>query len=224
MMTLVSSREHDSARKGARPVVRELTFAALDDATLYARIVEGHPAAGAAAWDRYSRLVRSLLRRTLGPGAGPDEIEDLTQESFLRLFRHIGELRSPSALGSFVIGITLRVARTELRRRRVRRILSFHAPDTLPEHVAASSDDEARRALRRLYAILDQLSTEARLVFVLRYLQGLELTEVASTLGVSLATAKRHIARATDVVLAQAQRDPALAPYVGAMTAREGGS
>lgn len=223
MMMRVSKREPESARRGARPIVRELTFAALDDATLYARIVDGHPAAGAAAWDRYARLVRSLLRRTLGPSVGPDEIEDLTQESFLRLFRHIDELRSPSALGSFVIGITLRVARTELRRRRVRRILSFHAPETLPEQAVPSSDDEARRALRRLYGILDQLSTEARLVFVLRYLQGLELTEVARTLGVSLATAKRHIARATDVVLAQAQRDPALAPYVGVM-AREGGA
>ena len=50
--------------------------------------------------------------------------------------------------------------------------------------------------LRKVKAVLDALNVDDRLAFVLRHFEGLELTEVAQTLKMSLSTAKRRIWRA----------------------------
>ena len=80
--------------------------------------------------------------------------------------------------------------------------------------VPACDDPEARAALSRLYGILDQLGTRARLAFVLRYIQGMELTEVAEALRISLATAKRQLARASSRVFMLVKGDAALSEYL----------
>jgi RNA polymerase sigma-70 factor (ECF subfamily) len=75
-------------------------------------------------------------------------------------------------------------------------------------------DDDAREAVRRLYAILDKVDSKTRLLFVLRYVEALELTEIAESLDVSLATAKRHLSRAGDRVFSLAGRDEVLLAYL----------
>src|SRR4051794_25499185 len=100
--------------------VRRLPAAPRSDAELVGAGAAGEPDAAALIWDRYASLVRGVLFRSLGPAG---EIDDLTQDVFLRFFRQVKTLRDPSVLRSFLIGITLRVAGSELRRRRVRRWL-----------------------------------------------------------------------------------------------------
>ena len=75
-------------------------------------------------------------------------------------------------------------------------------------------DHEARAALVRLYRVLDRVSSERRVVFVLRYVEGLELAELSVVLGCSLATTKRRVADAARRVCLLAAADPLLAPYV----------
>ena len=124
----------------------------------------------------------------------------------------------------------MHVAVSTLRKRRVRRWLHLTPTGVLPDVAAAGIEgaDRAREALRRLYAILDQLDDAGRLTFVLRHIEGIELTEVADALGVSLATAKRRLAKVTARVLAMVERDPLLPEYARAMldgraTGEEGG-
>ena len=194
-------------------VVRRLpSSASIDDATLARLAAERDPRAAAALWDRYATLVRGILRRTLGPVA---EVEDLVQDAFIGLFRTLPGLRDPDALRSFVVGTALRVARSELRRRRVRRWLSLTSTGAVPEsETPGEVDPEARRAVKRLYEVLDKIDDRGRMAFVLRYLEGYELTEVAEALGCSLATTKRALAKAQERVNAMVKRDPLLAPYV----------
>src|SRR5277367_3203183 len=112
-------------------VVRRLPGSApIDDATLARLVAAQDPRAAAALWDRYATLVRGILRRTFGPVA---EVEDLVQDAFIGLFRTLPGLRDPEALRSFVVGTALRVARSELRRRRVRRWLSLTSTGSVPE-------------------------------------------------------------------------------------------
>lgn len=191
--------------------VQALPLSATDDEALARAAAQGHPGAAPIVWKRFAPLVRRLLKRTLGPG---DEVDDHVQETFLRFFRAARELREPSLLTSFIVGITMRVARGELRRRRLRRWLQLSPTGALPELPGRPADLGGRDALTRLYAILDRVDDRSRLLFVLRYIEGLELTEVAGALGCSLATAKRHLARATARILTAAQRDPALAAYL----------
>lgn len=203
----------------ASPVHRlPLDGSGWDDAALARALVDGQPAAAVIAWDRYATLVRGILRRSIGPDA---DVADAVQEVFLRFYSRIGALRDPTALRPFLIGITLHVAKTELRRRRVRRWLRLTDDGTLPERPALGEDDDARAALRRLYVLLDQLDDTGRLLYVLRYVEGLELTEMAAALDTSLATTKRHLAKVTARVLAMVEREPALAGYVRSLRQQE---
>lgn len=186
-----------------------------DEAALVAALVAKEPAAAGAAWDLYAPLVRGLLWQSLAVGA---DVEDLTQDVFLHLFRRVADLRDPNALRSFVVGITIRVAKSELRRRRVRRWLHLTDTGDVPDEPDAGADHAAREALRRVYAILDKVDDESRLAFVLRYVQGLELTEVATALDISLATTKRRIAHVHERIAVHARGDASLAPFVGDQT------
>src|SRR4051794_5471252 len=148
--------------------VHRLPTARAEDAVLVLAAARGDERAAEAIWDRFSPLVRGMVRRALGPQG---DVADLVQESFLQLFRLIPELRDPESLRSFLIGITLRVVGSELRRRRVRRWLHLTESGSLPETAGLEEDDEAREALRRLYAALDRLGDADRLIFVLRHIE-----------------------------------------------------
>jgi RNA polymerase sigma-70 factor (ECF subfamily) len=171
------------------------------------------PDAPGILWDRHAIPLRAILRRALGPGC---EVEDALQEVFLQFFRSLASLREPQLLGPFLVGIAVRVSRSELRRRRIRRWLFLTETGEVPEPEADGDParEHAREAVKRLYAVLDGLDDESRMLFVLRSIERLELAEVAVAMRMSLATVKRKLARVTPVVVARARRDEILARYL----------
>jgi RNA polymerase sigma-70 factor, ECF subfamily len=195
-------------RKGPLALVRAPVDAdrTRDDARLVERLRAGDPAAPAALFDRFGPLVNRVLYRTIGGGADHD---DRVQETFLEALRALPSLRDEGALRAWITTIAVRVARAELRRRKVRRFLRL-ADDELPEPPCLD-DHGAREALRATWRILDTLSTDERLAFTLRFIEGEELTAVADACGCSLATVKRWLARAEQRFVAQAQQHPELA-------------
>src|SRR5215831_5185230 len=153
------------------------------DGDLVGAWARGAASAPAAIWDRFYPMVRRVLCRSLGPR---QDVEDLVQEVFLRLYRKLPALRDPTALRGFVLSITMHVVQTELRNRWIRRWLGLSDDGTLPD-VAADDPDpdhEGREALRRFYAVLDRLSAGDRAAFVLRHVEELELVDVAGALRV----------------------------------------
>ncbi|WP_437681430.1 RNA polymerase sigma factor [Sorangium sp. So ce131] len=181
-----------------------------DDSAVVRALVAGEPWAAAAVWNRHAPKVFRIVARVLGPGA---DAEDLTQEVFASVFSKVSGLRDPDALGSFIVSVTLRMLKWELRRRRVRRILLLSEGAELPDHPVDPVDSEAREALGRLYAILDTLSADDRTAFVLRHMEGMNLPEIAEAVGVSLATVKRRLSRATEHVSSRVEHDTSLAAY-----------
>lgn len=192
------------------PVVRWQTPAELVQALLAAE-----PEAHGVLWDRYSTSLRAVLRRSLGPDT---EVEDALQEVFIRFFRALPTLREPAALGSFLFGIAVHVARGLLRKRRIRRWFRLTDDGEIPEPPddVDPVSEQAQAAVRRLYVILDDLDDESRLVFVLRHIEGLEITELAACLKMSPATVKRRLARVTPLVFARARNDADLASFMAA--------
>jgi RNA polymerase sigma-70 factor (ECF subfamily) len=187
-----------------------------DDASLATALIARERDAPAEAWARLSPLVLRLLRRYFGPG--PDR-QDLCQEVFLRFFTRIDELRDKSALRSFLIGICLGVAQNELRRARVRRWIFLTQSGDLPDAPISAANPEAREATMRVYKILAGVSAEDRTLFVTRYIEKMELAEIATAIGRPLSTTKRRLARATRRISARMSGDPALADYVDGLTA-----
>ena len=166
--------------------------------------------APAILWDRYAPLVRRLLFRTLGSCL---EIEDLTQEIFLRIFMRLSSLRDPSALRPFVLSVAANVLKWELRRRWIGRRVLLSATGTLPDVESISDDAEARHALRRCYLVLEELSAKERLAFVFRYMEGMTIKEVAAALDVSVSTAKRWVNRGASKVAEQVSQDADLRSF-----------
>jgi len=167
------------------------------DVELARALINGVPEAAELAWERYAPLVHRIVSRAIGPDA---EVEDVTQEIFYRLFSRIGTLRKPEALRSFVISFAIRIVKWELRRRRARRWLTLSETGEVPEEQLTVMDAESRYALRRLYSLLDRLSTRERLVLILRHVEGMTLEEIAEAMQLSLATVKRSLRRASSRV------------------------
>jgi RNA polymerase sigma-70 factor, ECF subfamily len=212
---MVSSPQPGAPRRtGARLVaLPSPTLAQADDATLARAASSGDPRAAGVLWDRFSPLVRRVLRRTLGPQA---EVESLLHQVFVRAVDQIGMLPDSAQLRPFVVALTVRVLNTELRRQRLRRLFRWRRERDSAESVTPPADPATRSALSALYGILDQLDADARLAFTLRHFEGLPITELASATDASVAKAKRRLARASARVQAALVGDAALRAYVTA--------
>ena len=205
---MVPSSQPKRARLVALP---SPTLAQADDATLARAASGGDPRATSVLWDRFSPLVRRMLRRTLGPTA---EVEPLLQEVFLRALRQLAGLPESAQLKPFVVAVTVRVLSGELKRNRVRRLFRLRSP--WRSHELAGGDSATGTALSSLYRILDELDADARLAFTLRHFEGLQLTELASAMDASLSSAKRRLARANARVQAAVSGDAAFSAYTTA--------
>lgn len=180
---------------------------ALTDAELVIALRADETRAPGVLWARCSPSVERLFARALGPCL---EVEDLTQEVFLRVFTRLDSLRDPSALRAFVLSVAMNVLKWELRRRWVRRMVRLSGTGTLPDIEGTSVDAEARQALQRCYGILDTLPSNERLAYVCRYMEEMTIDETAMALAVSVSTTKRWVNRAAAKVAHQVACDPAL--------------
>ena len=185
---------------------------ARSDVELVAALKADLPWARRELWDRYAGRVRRYLSSALGRPSY--EVEDLTQEVFLRLFVRRGAIRRPEALPELTMAIAVRVLKWNLRARWVRRKVRLSPDGDLPEIIAdRGAEEEARDALRRCGRILDALGTRERIAFTLRFMEELKMEEVAAVMAVSLSTAKRLVNRATAIVAECVGRDEDLRRY-----------
>lgn len=167
----------------------------------------GRPGAWLGFYDAYAPYVLSVLRKVLGPDR---ELEDLLQDVFARALEGVGRVKDASKLKPWLRGLTVFTARETLRRRKWRSWLPLGDPDDDDGSIAwpATTDAlEERLLLRKVKRLLDGLRVDDRLAFTLRHFEGLELTEVAATLGMSLSTAKRRLARAEGEFQRRAEAD-----------------
>ncbi len=183
------------------------------DAAIVAAIRAGQGAGGAALYDRYQIYVRRVLLRLLGPDA---EITDLAQEVFMFAIASIERLKDPTSLRPWLAGIGVYLARAEIRRRIRRRRFPLFPTSELPPVEAPSPEPEVDAAVRATYRVLAKLAPDERILFALRFIEGMELVEVAAACQVSLATAKRRLARARKKFVNIARSVPELSEWLTA--------
>ncbi|MFT3927797.1 MAG: sigma-70 family RNA polymerase sigma factor [Myxococcales bacterium] len=165
------------------------------------------PMAAAQFYDRYAVQVQRVLARVMG---ADQDLADLLQEVFARALAEIDKLERGDRLGAWLNSVAVFTARGHIRRRKRQRWLRFFAPEELPERVVPEPEHDVQRAVRAMYSVMDQLPTDERIVFALRFMEEMELLEVAEACGVSLATVKRRLARAERRFIELAQDSPAL--------------
>ena len=182
------------------------------DAAIVAAVRARQQVGGASLYDRYHAHVRSVLTRVLGPDA---EIGDLIQEVFVEAIDSIDRLEEPDALRGWIASIAVFRARAEIRRRTRSRWFPLFSSEALPEMPAPVSTPEIDEAVRATYRILAKLSADERIVFALRFIDGMQVAEVAEVCRVSLATVKRRLTRAQKRFVAIAKSAPEVSDWLG---------
>ncbi|MEO8313452.1 MAG: sigma-70 family RNA polymerase sigma factor [Pseudomonadota bacterium] len=157
------------------------------------RCAKGDQTACAQLVDQYARVAGTIILRTLGRR---EEVEDLLQETFLRVFRYLPEFEGRAKLSTWICTIAQRVAVDELRKRQ--RTLLAVSDDAAPE-IAADEDVEHAAAQGQS----DQLVREAlaglpdkyRLPMVYATIEGLDYDVIAAMLNMPVGTVKTRVFR-----------------------------
>lgn len=185
--------------------VLALPLPAAPEQELVAGLCERRPSAARALYDQYSTVVRQVLIRTLGSA---HDVDDLVQETLITVIERAPALKKALSLRSFVIGVAINLAKNEIRKRKVRKLVGLD--DAVDVPLVAPHDATLAQVARHLYLALDRLEINARMAFVLRYVQGCDLAETAAACGCSIATIKRKLNRAESRFSAIVKADPVL--------------
>jgi RNA polymerase sigma-70 factor (ECF subfamily) len=185
---------------------------------LVRRCAEGDRSAQAELFRAEIRRVHGLLYRVLGPNGN---VEDLIQETFIRVFRSLPQFRGESQLSTWIGGIALNVAYGHLRSSPAPTVRLELVPDTSSGAPDAEQQLEARHGLRRVYQILDKMDPKLRIAFSLHVIDGRPMREVAELMSASLVATKTRVWRARRELEKRAARDPFLLSFIEAGGARD---
>ncbi len=120
-----------------------------------------------------------------------DLAEEVAQEVFLSLYRHMDEIQSPAHAGYWLRKVAAQRAIDEARKRSRRPQVAL---EVVPEPAASMrpGDPLLGQVLRRLVATLPEAP---RMVMILRYQEDLDPSEISEILNMPLATVKSHLQR-----------------------------
>ena len=169
---------------------------AVSDEQLVARAQGGDAWAEEAIYRRYVRYVFGLAARLLRSTV---EVEDVVQDTFAIALEQMSALRDGAALRGWLAQIAVSQVRRRFRRRRLLRLLRIDSSvddATLEVLAEGAAGPEVCAELAVLDRLLEKLPGEQRVAWMLRYVEGESLEDVARIAGCSLATAKRRIAAA----------------------------
>lgn len=146
--------------------------------------------------DRIYSLALNNLRNS-------DDAADITQETFLRLWRHEGPMNDRQAR-AWLLRVCHNLCIDHVRRRQTVRTY-FGTPDSdavdcLPAARNTSHNPESRleqdRRRQLLLRGMASLPTETRSIMVLHYFQHMKIQEIADSLGIKSGTIKVRLHRA----------------------------
>jgi RNA polymerase sigma-70 factor (ECF subfamily) len=149
-------------------------------------------------FERYARPVLSFIYDLVGQR---DLAEELTQETFVRAFKSLKNVRDDTKLASWLFGIGRNVAREAIRVRR-RESLNVLDADLSDGQIGLSSQDspvqdllhkEMNSAMHSALALLDE---DRRVVFVLKVFRQCSYQEIVDVTGFTLAKVKTDLHRA----------------------------
>jgi RNA polymerase sigma-70 factor, ECF subfamily len=188
-----------------------MTIEQVTDEQLVGQVRDGDRDAFALLVERYKRGIANFI------GAGvrsPSDVADLTQETFLRAFAHLGTYNPDlGRFSTWLYHIARNVVRTFLGRSQRRPVAAELAEDQTLENVLRDASPDAdpsggvlrAEAEAEVRAALAMLPERTRTVLALRYYDNMDYQTIATTMGLSLGNVKTLIHRGK-LALAQAFR------------------
>lgn len=183
---------------------------ALDDSALVAEFLVGEERAFQELVERYQTRLLNFIFRTIGDR---ERAEDLVQEVFIRVYRHLHRFDPSKKFSTWAYTIASNLAKNELRNRSRNPLVFFQTirknwqDEDRPlqfEDAGSRPDDLYRkRHLRELVEqSVAQLPEHHRQVFILRELEGKSYEEIAEITQCNLGTVKSRLNRARNAFAA----------------------
>lgn len=170
------------------------------DAELVGAVLAGDRAAASILFRRHAPAVARRATRLLARAV---EAEDVVQDAFVEALRDLDRLAEPDRFGRWLMGIVMHQAQRRFRRRKLLERFGLSGEDdaSLERLVDPSAGPEVRAQCGELDRALAALPVNLRVAWVLRFVEGCTLPEVAEYQGCSLATVKRHLVEAHEKLL-----------------------
>jgi RNA polymerase sigma-70 factor (ECF subfamily) len=155
---------------------------------------------------RYRAQVLRLVAFSLGD---PDEAASVTQDCFLRAYDTRAQYRGQCAVSTWLLQIAYNLMRDRVRTRKFQfwrraRMRAMDLSELAGQMPSGASSSEAqllaRERVEQVWAALAELSPRQRSVFVLRFVEEMELPEIVVATGMNLATVKTHLYRALHAI------------------------
>lgn len=134
------------------------------------------------------RLAKSVVRDS-------SLADDVTQETFIKVWKHLDSFRGDSSLRSWILRIAHNTAVSTLRTIKDSATDPTRLPDS-HDPIPTTRVVEGRLAADHLRAALDELDDLTREIVVLREIEGMSYEEIATTLDVPIPTVKTRLLRA----------------------------
>ncbi|HZN12192.1 MAG TPA: sigma-70 family RNA polymerase sigma factor [Blastocatellia bacterium] len=186
------------------------------EASLVARLKAGELGAFEELVAEYQPLVQALALRILGDA---EDARDATQETFIKVYRHLSRFRGEASFKTWVCRIAINQARSDerwFRRRRRNETGSLDEPEEDQRRAArgaltspAATPEAAtlaRERQRQLEQALAGLKKDFRIAVMLRDVEGLSYEEIAYILEISVGTVKSRIARGREMLRARLEQ------------------
>jgi len=176
----------------------------LSDSEIVQRFLDGDERAFGDLVQRYDRRLLNFVYRTVGDR---ERAQDLVQETFVRVYRHMHRFDQTKKFSTWIYTIASNLAKNELRNRSRSPLVLFqtikknweadHRPLQFEDRHQRPDDLYRKRHLRELVTwAVRQLPEHHRVVFVLRELEGKTYEEIADITGCNLGTVKSRLNRA----------------------------
>lgn len=177
---------------------------AMDDSAVVTAFLGGEERAFSELVERYQTRLLNFVYRTIGDR---EKAEDLVQEVFIRVHRHLHRFDRSKKFSTWAYTIAGNLAKNELRNRSRNPLVLFqtikknwdadHRPLEWEDNTYRPDDLYRKRHLKEMVDnAVAQLPEHHRLVFVLREMEGKTYEEISEITGVNLGTVKSRLNRA----------------------------
>jgi len=152
----------------------------------------------------YRQWADAIARWAQRLGGALVDVDDVVQEVFLVVSRHLGRFRGDDQLSPWLFEVTRKITANHRRRHRWRWLPAAETSDQHPSPCRSPEADlERREAIGQLYEALDRLPEKYRTVIVLFEIEGLSTQQIAELRQLKLSTVRVQLGRARQSLLRQ---------------------